>query len=900
MKKILNEIKNVLPKKTETRIFLFSFFFLLFITILVTYNFKMDTNFNLLFDSDTARVIGDATEIAAEHYRINVHPLFIILVQPIVFLLKGIVLNKSLAISIVSALVSSLSVLYIYRILEIINKNKKENIILSLIYCFSFSNMIFTAGVETYNFASLFLIIMWYYFIQKKDKYNIYSYIILTVLGILSFAFTLTNCINFCILLFILLISKKVKLKELIIIGLCSIIGVLSLNITQKIVWNNTPFMWKTNVISEGNDFSVKTLGLNNIINVGKYDYYNSLISEDVKMTISYGSKYNSQNYVIAFNHINYLNLIVITIFYLISLFFIIRNFKKNKLLNLGLLLSLGFNTALHLFYGNNGAFLYSLHFLYLIILLFGINLSNEENKTYKKYAYYFLYIFFLIEFITNNIIFVKILLFIKETLSTNYLLANFGLLFTPLIELMIMLLVTIIIFFGIWLVKKIKKVKKKEEKIVYGLLLFLSFLAIQCIFISIESAPSTDRLWIFRTKGYSGEVSAKGKEYYLEKEFKEYFKEDLEKLSEYQEEYNEWLKEHEYELTDRINGSDYYYFGFGNRKKYGYFKNRLIELDTKKEIKTFDEKDHIMIPNEYEVLIETKDNHFIKIKEDKDGVHYIEDGKETILEGTDLEINLFDFSNQKYSNMKKVLYGEILFNIKDNVIYPNIVVYDKPWYRDAALACMVLKQTNNTDLIKDWVLNITEIYDKQNDGIEEADNLGELLYILSTQEEKNYDLIRRIEEEAERIASSNEDGYYLKGKTDFGDMYLYQNLWYKLGIESIGKTFKFDLSSIPEDSYASMAWWSNYNVKDEVHMKSEEFPYLTYATRHNNGKGIVVMNSSLYPLSWEITASQAKYDNYKEFDARMSDACISPLHTWAASELLLWMLDETNDLIFQ
>ena len=78
-------------------------------------------------------------------------------------------------------------------------------------------------------------------------------------------------------------------------------------------------------------------------------------------------------------------------------------------------------------------------------------------------------------------------------------------------------------------------------------------------------------------------------------------------------------------------------------------------------------------------------------------------------------------------------------------MIYPNVIVYDKPWYRDAALACMVLKQTNNIDMISNWIENIDEIYDMQNSNIKEPDNLGQLLYMMSCIENKNYELIDKI-----------------------------------------------------------------------------------------------------------------------------------------------------------
>jgi len=187
--------------------------------------------------------------------------------------------------------------------------------------------------------------------------------------------------------------------------------------------------------------------------------------------------------------------------------------------------------------------------------------------------------------------------------------------------------------------------------------------------------------------------------------------------------------------------------------------------------------------------------------------------------------------------------------------------------------------------------------YNLQNAGIKEADNLGELLYILSTQEDINYELVNKIQEEANQIASSNEDGYYIKGQTDFGNMYLYQNLWYKLGMESIGREYPFDLSIIPEDRYALMAWWSDYQTIDTNAIESVEYPYLTYASRHKLNSGKIVMNINLYPLSWEINASQAKYNNYEGIDNLMKNDKTSPIHTWAASELLLWLLNETNDL---
>ena len=206
----------------------------------------------------------------------------------------------------------------------------------------------------------------------------------------------------------------------------------------------------------------------------------------------------------------------------------------------------------------------------------------------------------------------------------------------------------------------------------------------------------------------------------------------------------------------------------------------------------------------------------------------------------------------------------------------------------------MVLKETNNTDLISSWVKNISEIYDKQNNGNKEPDNLGQLLYILSTQKNINYKLVNKIENEAKGISKNKK---YLSGTTDFKERPLYQNLWYKFGLESLGKKYIYDLPQLVDD-YASTAWWSNdFKPNNYILNLGSEYPYLIYANYHTNKNGTIPLSSSIYPLSWEKNASEAKYDKMTILDDYYYNNKISPLHTWSASELLLLLLDETNNL---
>ena len=890
MRKIISKLKL---NKPDRLLFIISFFYLLVLGITLSYNLDFKNNYDLLFNSDTARVIIDATIVDANHYRIDVHPLFLILIQPLVVFLSGITANKMLSIIIISAFTSSLSVLFIYKILNLIKKDDKTNIIISILYLLSFSNIIYTTGIETYNFASLFLIILIYFVLKKYNKeFNNYTYILLTILGLLSLSFTITNFIVFLIILFMLFINKKINLKKSILIVFVTIVSLFTFSLFQKLIWPSTPLVFNNKVSSEVKTYS-KGMGISNVI---KDDYYNSLISSNIKLKVNFGSTYNTRNYAINFVGMNPFNIIVISIFYVLLLVLIFRNFKKNKFINIILLLILLFNTILHIIYGNNTTFIYSLHFLYPIILLFGINLLSEKNNIKKSISYYLLF-FIIVQLITNNYIFIKVFSLARSVLNESYIMTNIGAFNTILLEMFIITIIFTLIILFIYTLMELLKSKNKEKKIVLSILLVLIIIPINCIFLHIENVPNTSRLFIVRLNNNIEEKTPISRIELLDEEFINHFKKEIDEYNNYQTELTSLRNDYDVEDIYYIIWNDYYYLGMGNRKKIMFKDNSLYDITSSKELYSFKIKDYLIIPNIYTIIIETEDNDYIKIFEDNEGVHLSVNDKDLIIEGTDNYIELYNFDNQKYKNIKKELYGEILFNIKDSKIYPNIMVYNNVWYRDAALVSMVLKNTNNTNLISDWVNNITEIYDLQNKCNKETDNLGELLYILSTQENRNEDLINKIEEEAEKIASSNSNGYYLYGKTDYNDEYLYQNLWYKLGIESVGRTFNYDLNSIPKDNYSKMSWWSDYFVVGDNEL-NVDYPYLTNAKYHKLRKGKIIMNINSYPLSWEMNGSEADYSkNLNEKDAYNS---LSSPHSWSASELLLLLLDDSGDLIIK
>lgn len=885
------EIKKKNAKKTGIHLsILFSIFYII-IGILITYNYDFSETYDLLFDLDTARVISDMSNIFGNHYRLTVHPLFVLLYQPVYYVVHGLVLNKMLALIIISSFVTSISIMFLYCLFSLYNDNKKIKILLVLCYGFSFSNYIFTSGIELYNVAVVFLIGLLYFFanLLKKSKINTYDYLILIILGLLTMAITVSNYVIFLICNLILLLSKKVKFKNIFIINLIIVISFLFLNYFQNYIWHNTPTFLNATFSEkndEGNyiDFSVNTRKIKNVI---KNDYYNSLISSDVYLNE------NMPNKMILFKDTSKVSIVFVTLFLIQIVILLIRNFKKNIYLNTALMLALVFNTCFHIFYGNGSTFLYSLHFLYLLITLYAVNLFNEKNKIILKISEKYIMIFIFIEIAINSFIFLKILKICNGLLKSNELKNILGLRKEFIFIIVILILIYCICYFIYLLIKNHNKIKVREQKIVNMILIVILFIIIETIFVGLETTPVYKKI-LWKTVGSNSSDNV-----YIDmdyKIFKKKYKKEINSYLDYANEYKKFINKYDCTLNYDLSNYEFFLFGLGNRKKILFKENSLVDIETKKILYKFDVSNVIVIPNEYMVLLLTKNNEYIKIYENKNGVYIQKNNKSKLIKGTSVKLKLYNFKNQNYKNMKKVLYHEILFNIKNNKIYPNIMVYDSPWYRDAAITSMVLKQTNNESLIKKW--NITTIYDKQNKGDNEADNLGEVLYILSVQGNTDSKLIQKIEEEAEKNANENKNGYYIEGNTDFSHHARYQNMWYSFGMDALGKRKKYNYTKT-KDSYSATAWWSSDVLSgDLVNASStKDYPYLSWAQYHTNHSGITFVNANLYPLSWEKNASEANYNAVSIINEYYVENKISPTHTWTASELLLFLLDETGNL---
>lgn len=326
-----------------------------------------------------------------------------------------------------------------------------------------------------------------------------------------------------------------------------------------------------------------------------------------------------------------------------------------------------------------------------------------------------------------------------------------------------------------------------------------------------------------------------------------------------------------------------FYLFGMGWRRKMIFFNNCLFDLFSKELLYCFQGEPGKIIPEEYKVIFSEGE-----IYEDETGV-YLREGEQLSLlsEGY---LNIPEFRNYPNQKALKILFHEITINIVDGKPVPNLIVYEKPWYRDAAMMCMVLEHTGNLHLVYEWIQNLDEVYDRNNAGNCEPDNLGQVLYMISLVSDRNHPLVSKIMKE---IHKWEKDGY-IQGLTDGNKHPVYQTKWLKFGLKKLGLQ---DIYQIPEkeDDYGNLFWMDfvEKSVEKEYSWEISDYPYLEIAKMHYEGQTAPIMEEIHYPITWERNASQAHYDNNLPYFVKMKDKHLCAPHTWHAAELYLWMVEK-------
>lgn len=798
---------------------------------------------NRFFGADNQRAIEDMVIYSASHYRTSVHPLFVILTNPIGNIIEKIVGNTVLASVILNSLLGAAGVGVMYLYTTLLDINKSIKICVSLVFAFGASTVLFSAIPETFSFGTLSLLLMYYigYKIIKdvdRDEYTKSTDRLLKVYFplsmVLCFGITITNYMQSVIVLCAILykirkkeISYKVKKPILCItFFLVTIVAFVQNNIFAYLM---AGFIIAFLYLLESEE--IKTISFENTKKLGAF------IIVFTVMVSTWGTSMQKcifQSSGLFFSpqiseELNYVKLgedkdpSVKQ-----SLIGNLKQQVKESILPLTVYSAIAPEPELN----NEREVVYSF--------------KSFKNYTSIQYIALILWIFILI---------FSIFMTIKKTIYFNYfiltsMLFNLGLHTLYGSNESFIYSGNMYFLFILLMANSIEKFKLHKNK--YKPIIINTILSIVILLFSFNNIA-----WALKIKSTLNTGIPK----------------DIMSIEAF-----------------NLPEQKFFMFGMGNRKKIIYKNFKLIDAMTGETIKTFNGKEETIIPEDYTVKIKLANGEKVEIIEDENAVWLIENGEKSEL--TSSHIVLPRFEDSKYSEILRILHHEILINVVDGKIVPNFLVYDNPWYRDSAMASMVLKQTGNIDLIRDWILNLNEPYDKQNAGVNEPDNLGEALYMISLASDKNHPLVNTILEEANRIKT---DGY-ITGQVDFQDRPVYATKWLKYGLKSLNIEDDYIIPDI-DDEYSNL-FWMDYTDKDvslvNTSQQFKDYPYLGWARRHT--LGIDIPDDYLkirYPMSWEANASQANYDKVSIVSDEYFNRKISPTHVWSAAEMFLYLIDK-------
>lgn len=371
-------------KNNSSLILFFSFFIIYFTSgLYITFlNNSVIEQYDIIFNADCPRVYLDFLNWGAYHTRINVHPLQLILLQPLFLIANTFLRSPKAALLLVQALAGASIVCLIKNILLIWTHNQKVSLLISIIYGISFSSLIFTSIPETYIFAALINAMLFHYIsllFKKEEKLTVTNYIVIALLTLFSFGIIPVSLISNLILI-ICLLKNKVTMKNFLKLFCLMLALYVSFTFMQKFAYPNSPTFFR-GAIKGDLRYTDFDLNLKKPILIGKGILAGSFYSLKIKKL----EKSTSPNGLLIFdreqNNIYYIPGLLLFGLMIFCLIFKRKYFAEKKYPIGCLILILAINFVQLYFYGTRSSFLYSQNLLLYLVTLLGLSYSCLPQK---------------------------------------------------------------------------------------------------------------------------------------------------------------------------------------------------------------------------------------------------------------------------------------------------------------------------------------------------------------------------------------------------------------------------------------------------------------------------------------------------------------------------------------
>lgn len=321
------------------------------------------------FHTDAPRVFVDMTESGAPHDRTSVHPLFVILVLPLVNIVKTVLfLTPMMSVRIVLAVVASLWIGLLFVTLRLIGCHLLDAILFSILGAVSAAAVFWLAVPDVYPFGGL-TILLGLSFIALTEHRQL-SPLWYVVTSALTLSITVTNWMVGILATIVSYPWKKALQITLKAWGL-----VVVLVLVQKLIFptTNIGFLKLHETVQGEQQYMNFNNFVNSLNNVIQSFVFHTIVMPDVRIFDDPSLKLLRLSAQVSLPGSGSLWGKVAVVFWiaLLSLgLWGLFSIKKHLRLRIALGLTLLGQLALHLVYGTDETFLYSLHFAPLLLIL--------------------------------------------------------------------------------------------------------------------------------------------------------------------------------------------------------------------------------------------------------------------------------------------------------------------------------------------------------------------------------------------------------------------------------------------------------------------------------------------------------------------------------------------------
>lgn len=396
---------------------MFFVFFTLYVFLGLCISCWPTTGENIFFNADNGRAFGDLTSVFYDHYRIKVHPLFLLIAETVTLFVNGLINNPAMSVICVESFCGAISVSIFYSILLHKKVDRYYAIIFSAIYGLSFSTVLFSTIPETFIFAGTGLIAYWYFIVNivdTKQKLGIMEYSMIIFFGIISFGITLTNYVFYLAGLFYVLWCKydfKNAISRFLRLNLANGLIITILCKFQQFIWKTAPLFWTSIIDSLHGESYEETLYMDWSVSWGKtiWAIKSSLLRPILAPNVYWEEFENNVHQTLFGGYSNFAKIVLCSFFLLCIVcvaVLVLQAAKNFSLRESGyifcLLACLVGNLGLHYIYGGGEGFLYSAHYLFLLLQITAIAMSGIRNRKLKCAIKIFVTFFCLVEGMNN------------------------------------------------------------------------------------------------------------------------------------------------------------------------------------------------------------------------------------------------------------------------------------------------------------------------------------------------------------------------------------------------------------------------------------------------------------------------------------------------------------------